>query len=367
MMADRLARISVAFGESIELSIVLKATLVLGLTIVAVGLTRRARVSAVLEAGRARGRVGMRRAAVIVTAAVVVVTAIAPLRAVATVVHQSAASTLSGQSQPGDERPLAFEVASIKPNKSGDWRKGMGPAPGGRFTATNVTFRELVPFAYGLSQATAHIRVIGGPKWIDTDHFDVVAKAPGMPSPQEMSAMLRVMLAERFRLLAHTETKELPVYALVMAKSDGSFGPQLRRSGVSEAACAARRAAIRRNEPVPPLQPGAPPVCGTGRSRPGSVTAVGFSMGWLTETLAPFVDRVVLDHTGLTGLVDLNLEWTPDPMPQPRPDDPDPLRIDPHGPSVFSALVEQLGLKLESTKGPVGVLVIDRLEHPTED
>ena len=90
-------------------------------------------------------------------------------------------------------------------------------------------------------------------------------------------------------------------------------------------------------------------------------------MGWLTETLAPFVDRVVLDHTGLTGLVDLNLEWTPDPMPQPRPDDPDPLRIDPHGPSVFSALVEQLGLKLESTKGPVGVLVIDRLEHPTED
>jgi uncharacterized protein (TIGR03435 family) len=256
---------------------------------------------------------------------------------------------------------------AIKPNKSGDWRKGIGPAPGGRFTATNTTFRELVLFAYGFSQWTGTTRVIGGPQWIDTDHFDVVAKAQGMPSQQEMRVLVRTMLAERFRLLAHTETRELPVYALVMAKSDGSFGPQLRRSDVSEEACAARREAVRRNEPVPPVQPGAVPVCGTERSRPGAVMAVGRSMASLADTLGPFVGRAVLDRTGLIGLVDLTLEWTPDPIPQPRPDDPDSLRIDPHGPSVFSALVEQLGLKLESTKGSVGVLVIDRLEHPTED
>ena len=199
----------------------------------------------------------------------------------------------------------------------------MGPAPGGRFTATNVTFRELVPFAYGLSQATASIRIIGGPAWIDSDRFDVVATAGGMPTPQEMSVMLRSMLAERFKLSAHMDVRELPVYALVMARRDGSFGPKLRRSEVSEAACAARRAAIRRNEPVPPLQPGAVPVCGTGRSRPGNVMAVGFSVGWLTDTLGPFVGRVVLDRTGLTGLVDLDLEWTPDPIPEARPDDPD--------------------------------------------
>jgi uncharacterized protein (TIGR03435 family) len=309
----------------------------------------------------------MLRAAIIVTSVVVVVTAIAPLRAVAGMVHQSATSTARGESQPGHEEPLAFDVASIKPNKSGDWRKGIGPAPGGRFTATNTTFRELVRFAYGFSQWTGNTRVTGGPQWIDTDHFDVVAKAQGMPSPQEMRVLVRTMLAERFRLLAHTETKELPVYALVMAKSDGSYGPHLRRSEVSEEACAARRAAVRRNEPVPPVQPGAVPVCGTERSRPGAVMAVGRSMASLADTLGPFVGRVVLDRTGLIGLVDLNLEWTPDPIPQPRPDDPDPPRIDPHGPSVFSALVEQLGLKLESTKGPVGVLVIDRLEHPTED
>jgi uncharacterized protein (TIGR03435 family) len=274
---------------------------------------------------------------------------------------------LAAQSQTRDATPPAFEVASVKPNKSGDWRKGMGPAPGGRFTATNVTFRDLVPFAYGLSQATANIRVIGGPEWIDTDRFDVVAKAQGIPSPQEISVMVRTMLAERFKLLAHTEIKELPVYALVMANRDGSFGPKLRRSEVSEAACAARRAAIRRNEPVPPVQPGAVPVCGTGRSRPGSVMAVGYSLGGLADALGPFVGRVVFDRTGLTGLVNLNLEWTPDPVPQPRPDDTDSLRIDPNGPSVFSALTEQLGLKLESTKGPVDVLVIDHVEKPSED
>ena len=174
----------------------------------------------------------------------------------------------------------------------------MGPAPGGRFTATNVTFRELVPFAYGLSQATARIRIIGGPSWIDSDRFDVDAKGEGMPTPQEMSAMLRTLLADRFMLAAHTETRELQVYALVPSKVDGSFGPKLRRSDVSEAACDARRAAIRRNEAVPPVVPGAVPVCGTGRSRPGSVTAVGYGLGWLTDTLGPLVGRVVLDLDG---------------------------------------------------------------------
>jgi len=163
-----------------------------------------ARVLAVLDARRARGRVGMRRAAVIVTTAAVVATAIAPLRAVAGMVHQSATSTARGELQPGHEEPLTFDVASIKPNKSGDWRKGIGPAPGGRFTATNTTFRELVLFAYGFSQWTGNTRVIGGPQWIDTDHFDVVAKAQGMPSPQEMRVLVRTMLAERFRLSAHT-------------------------------------------------------------------------------------------------------------------------------------------------------------------
>ena len=144
-----------------------------------------------------------------------------------------------------------------------------------------------------------------------------------------------------------------------MSRWDGSFGPKLRQSEVSEAACAARRAAIRRNEPVPPVQPGV--VCGTGRSRPGNIGGHRVPVGWLTDVLGPFVGRVVLDRTGLTGLVDLDLEWTPDPIPETGPDDPDPPRIDPNGPSIFSALQEQLGLMLESTKGPVEILVIDQV------
>ena len=179
--------------------------------------------------------------------------------------------------RPRRARPFSFDVTSVKVNKSGDWRKSLGPAPGGRFLATNNTLRDLIPFAYGLPQTTAGFRIIGGPKWIDEDHFDIAAKVDGTWTPQQMSEMLRTMLADRFKLSAHHETREMPTYALVMAKGPQAFGPHLRRSEIDEAACAARRAAIQRREPVPPVPPGAKPVCGTGRSVPG-ITAVGFSI-----------------------------------------------------------------------------------------
>ena len=169
---------------------------------------------------------------------------------------------LRGQTPPRD---LAFEVASVKVNTSGDWRKSIGPAPGGRFLATNNTLKDLIPFAYGLPQATAGIRIVGGPSWIDSDRFDVVAKIDGTPSPQEIGAMLRTLLKYRFKLSAHNEARDLPVYALVVTRAS-TFGPRLRRSEVSEIDCAARRAAIRRREPVPPPQPGKPPVCGSSRT-----------------------------------------------------------------------------------------------------
>src|SRR6266853_5592215 len=145
---------------------------------------------------------------------------------------------LRAQAPSVDHTNESFDVASVKRNTSGDWRKSIGPAPGGRFLATNQTLRELMPFAFGLPQMTANIRIVGGPKWIDSDRFDVVAKTNGMPSPQELSAMLRTMLNDRFKLAAHTETLELPIYMLVMAKSAGTYGPRLRRSDVSEVDCA---------------------------------------------------------------------------------------------------------------------------------
>ena len=169
------------------------------------------------------------------------------------------------------------------------------------------------------------------------------------------------------RLSAHHETREIPIYMLVMARSDGVFGSRLRRSEVSEAACAARRAAIRRREPVPPQEPGKPPVCGSGRIVPGRITAVGWSMEQLVNALMPFAGRVILEKTGHAGLFDVDLEWTPDQIPRPPPDDPDPPKIDPNGPSLFTALQEQLGLKLDSARGPVDVLVVDGAEKPTAD
>jgi uncharacterized protein (TIGR03435 family) len=258
--------------------------------------------------------------------------------------------------------PLAFEVASVKVNKSGDFRKQIGPAPGGRFLATNNTLRDLIPYAYGLPQVQAGFRIVGAPKWIDEDRFDITASTTGTWTPQQMSEMLRTLLADRFKLVTHRETREMATYALVTATP----GAKLRRSEIDQAACDARRAAIQRRENVAPIPAGAKPVCPTGRTMPGSVTAVGGTLEGLAATLAPFVNRVVTNRTELAGLFDFELTWTPD-QPAQAPPDATPIAIDPNGPSIFTALQEQLGLKLESTRGPVDVVVIDRVERPMED
>jgi uncharacterized protein (TIGR03435 family) len=279
-------------------------------------------------------------------------------------------ATTSVRAQTPDQKPLTFEVASIKANVSGDFRRQMGPAPGGRFTATNVPLRDLAAYAFGVPLDSLGFRVIGGPSWIDTDRFDVVASVNGTWTPQQMRDMIRSLLADRFKLAAHNETRELPIYVLVLANGP----PRLRRSVVDQAACDARRAAIQRREPVPPLAPGAPPICGTDRVIPGKITALGESVTSLASTLGQFVARAVVDRTGLTGLFDFDLTWTPDNLPQRASGTPNDqpltingIAIDPNGPSLVTALQEQLGLKLESTKGPVDVIVIDHVEKPTAD
>jgi uncharacterized protein (TIGR03435 family) len=267
-----------------------------------------------------------------------------------------------------------FEVASVKANKSGDNRIGIGFAPGGRFRATNVPLRELISAAYGTPQPLAAFQITGGPKWMDSDRFDIVAKAPGDPQPgpngppAAMFAMLRNLLAERFQLRVHRETKEVPIYSLVLARADGKLGPQLRPTATD---CAALMAAARgRGAPPPPPAPGERVPCGM-RMFPGNLSGGSSSMAQLTNVLARFVNRTVVDKTGLTGNYDLVLHWTPDQMPQGRGDAPPGApalpAIDPNGPSIFTAVQEQLGLKLDSARGPVDVLVIDRVEHPTED
>ena len=274
---------------------------------------------------------------------------------------------------PADNADRAtFEVASVKTNKSGDNRIGIGFAPGGRFRATNVPLRELIAAAYGPPQPLAAFQITGGAKWVETDRFDIVAKAPGDPQPgpngppPAMFAMLRNLLVERFQLAVHRETKDSPVYALVLARADGKLGPQLHPATTD---CAALMAAARARggAPPPPPAPGERMPCGM-RMFPGNLSGGGSSIAQITNVLARFVSRTVVDKTGLTGNYDLDLQWTPDQLPQGRGDAPPGIpAVDPNGPSIFTAVQEQLGLKLDSTRGPVDVLVIDRAEHPTED
>jgi uncharacterized protein (TIGR03435 family) len=273
----------------------------------------------------------------------------------------------------------AFEVASVKPNKANDGRIGIGLQPCGRFNATNVTLKMLIGMAYGTPQPLPDAQLIGGPKWIDSDRFDVVAKAAGDPQfgpngpPAQMYPMIRTLLADRFKLAVHHETRELPIYALMLARSDGRLGAQMKPAAVD---CAALRGA-RGNAPPPiPPAPGERLACGI-RMSPGNLTAGGTTMAQLATVLARFVDRVIVDRTALTANFDIDLTWTPDRLPQGgpglqggpggAPPAPPVAAIDPNGPSIFTAVQEQLGLKLESTKGPVDVVVIASAEHPMED
>jgi uncharacterized protein (TIGR03435 family) len=267
-----------------------------------------------------------------------------------------------------------FEAATVKQNKSGPGPIGIQFQPGGRFRAMNVTLKMLIGAAYGTPQPLPDFQITGGPKWLDSDRFDIVAKAEGDPQPgpngppPEMFLMIRSLLVERFQLDVHREGREMPIFALLLARSDGKLGPQLHPSSTD---CAALMASMRaRGGPPAPPPPGERLPCGM-RMFPGNLSGGGSTMAQLTNVLARFVNRTVVDRTGLAGAFDLDLQWTPDQMPQGRGDPPPGLpplpAIDPNGPSIFTAVQEQLGLKLESTKAQVDMLVIDRAEHPTED
>lgn len=286
--------------------------------------------------------------------------------------------------QPPQEPPpggWSFEVASIKPNSSGDGRVFAQTQPG-RMTMTNVTLKLLIRQAYQLQDS----QITGGPGWMASDHFDINAKmpdgfqpppgpppAPGGP-PSPLQSMLRALLADRFKLTVHHETKDSPIYALVVARGDGRLGPQIKKS---ETDCAAMFAAGRGRGrgPMPPPpgppQPGESIPCGM-RIGPGNLAMGGSPLSQFAQSLGMFAGRIVLDRTGLAGNYDITMTWTPDQMPRPAGGGDQPpmingVAVDPNGPSLFTAVQEQLGLKLDSQRGPVEILVIDRAEKPVED
>jgi uncharacterized protein (TIGR03435 family) len=285
---------------------------------------------------------------------------------------------------------LQFEVTSIKPHKSGDAAWGIMGQPGGRFTATNVTLRTLILNSYQLQDD----QIVGGPSWLGSDHFDIVAKGeenlardrpPRGQGPGDMQLMVRALLADRFKLTMHKETRELPIYALVMARSDNKLGSQLRLAAVDCQALAAARARGGPGDPGAPggadrpgRDPGSPIASTPGGRTPcgmrisgGTVVAGGSRISQLALVLSTWVHRSVVDKTGLTGSYDIDLQWTPDQLPWGLGGDPSavalPPPLDPDRPSIFTALQEQLGFRLEAQKGPVEVLVIDQVGPPTED
>ena len=268
------------------------------------------------------------------------------------------ASGLLAQTPAPAARP-AFEVASIKRNVSASDNASVRAQPGGRVTVTNNSLRNIIRNAYNLQ----NFQIIGGPDWINTERWDISAKAPDDAPPQQMLLMVRTLLADRFKLVVRNETRELPIFALVVSRSDNQLGPQLRRSSVD---CAALFAAARGRGQEPPPTTNGRPTCGTRTTR-GNMMTTGVAMSDFARNLAPFTGRPVVDKTGLTGAFDVDLTWTPDPAP-PGPDVPAPQAAQPgDGVSLFTAVQEQLGLKLDAQRGPVAVLVIDSAERPAED
>jgi uncharacterized protein (TIGR03435 family) len=255
-----------------------------------------------------------------------------------------------------------FEAISVKPNRSGDGRVMLGVQPGGRFTATNVPLKMLLRQAYNVQD----FQVVGGPDWLGSDRFDVVAKAPeeGL-NFESVRPMLRSLLADRFKLKVHDETRQMPIYALVKARSDGALGPALKPSSMD---CAAFVGGRRGGGPPPALpQPGQAVDCGFIIGI-GKMSVGGMPIEQLARALSPMVGRIVLDKTGLTGNYSYEFTYSPEQIVGLPPLlNGEAVTVDPNTPSIFTALQEQLGLKLDSDRGSVGVLVVDSAEQPTAD
>ena len=268
-----------------------------------------------------------------------------------TVFTQATAAVSSGRT---------FEVISVKPNHSGDARLSFGGSPG-RYEIVNAPLRTIVRIAHQVQD----YQIVDAPEWIATERFDILATTPAVV-PAERAEMLRNLLADRFALRAHVERREMPIFEMVVTRSDSRLGPSARATDVN---CAERAAG--RSGGASPAAPSAGarldrPVCGL-MLRPGLLMAGAMTMGEFARELAPQVNRFVLDRTGITGFFDFDVQFTPEQM-TPAPPGVLPVPpIDPNGPSLFTALQEQLGLRLNATRGPVDVLVIDAISRPTPD
>jgi uncharacterized protein (TIGR03435 family) len=243
----------------------------------------------------------------------------------------------------------AFEVSAVKITKPGA-EGSDSDFNDGRFTATNCTLETLIEYeGYGIPQA----RILAGPKWVRTEHFDIQAKMDDQSLKRlqaqsrderrkQTRAMFQQLLADRFKLVVHWETRELPIYALVVARK----GPALQATRETDGHSGSS-------------------------DNNGKFSARGLTMEQLADTLtrelSRELSRPVMDKTGVAGRYDFALNWTPETETEAGNDARDDSASADAGPSIFTAIQEQMGLKLESAKGPVQVLVIDQAEMPQEN
>lgn len=255
--------------------------------------------------------------------------------------------TAAGQ----DNTDRRFEVASVRRNVSGDTNMRVRMPPG-RFEATNILIRDLIRMAHGLQS----YQLVDGPEWLTTERYDIIgtadrAYAPDAEgAPPEVIAMIRTLLAERFGVRLRTESRVLPVFELRVARNDGRLGQGMRRVDV-DCEAEARRA-------VP--QPGAggttPTSACTVRVASTQLMGRGMTPAQIATAMSriPGLDRPVVDRTGLTGTYDVDVQWNPDPASQDVP-------------GVFTAIQEQLGLRLQPERGAVDVFVIAGVARPAEN
>ena len=258
------------------------------------------------------------------------------------------------------QTPKSFEVASVKPSApdSGDPRNAiprMVPA-NGRLTVANMPLRLLIRIAFDVQD----FQIIGGPADLMLSKFDITAKAEdgAAPASKDTLAMLRTLLADRFKLKTHTEPREMLIYALVLARADGTLGPDIKPS---RSDCVGK-------------EPGATGACALVPMRRGPGTfgyrANGQSLEGLVQVLTQATGRTVVDKTGLKGLFDYEFQFDAEILLRAAAQQsnlPPPAAPLSESPAVMTALLDQLGLELDSQRGPVDILVIDHVEAPAPD
>jgi uncharacterized protein (TIGR03435 family) len=270
--------------------------------------------------------------------------------AVVGVLHASSLQT-HAPARTNDPAPPAFEVTSVKQNTSG--HLSTAAPPHDVYRAQNVSLGMLVQWAYGLAAS----EVVGGPSWREGIRFDVIGKFEDDASADEQLQMLRQLLVDRFKLQVHRTQKELHVYTLERVHDDGRLGPQL---------LTATRDCTKEDELDPKaamklFADGLSPDCGKFFSWPQRVAGTATDVSLLVRVLGARagLDGPIVDKTGLSGTFDWDLTWTPS--------GPSTTNADPFGVSIFTALEEQLGLRLRPSKNVVDVVVIDHAELPTPD